>query len=427
MRKVYELLKAGIVCVLCLSYATMYGATDGGRFKLVKSTAELTSGDRVIVVNKKGTSNYAMSVTLNSSNNKAEKTEIVVEGETAYSTDNVEVFEIRKSGNYFNLKSLRLNKYLCNNSKSSSENNFIYNDTTYITYSGSKIKTGNIELSFGDDNIAKLLFTRVSSSAGTRCLYYNSAVNSDYFGCYTERNWNYEGNQVRLYKMQSEQLSLSDAEDNDAVISDNKGKVVDVALTRTLVADKWNTFCVPFGIDCANGRLNGVEVRIMEFASVEGNVMCFVEAKDIKPGKAYLIKPKDEDIANMNFEGVVISEATPIADEAEGYSFVGVYSKKTFDATECRTSLFIGADAKFNRPKVDSTMKGMRAYFKCPSEEAASSQLQIGGEPTGIMDIVADVDSDGYIYNINGVCVGNNMKNLGKGLYIRNGKKISIK
>ena len=72
-------------------------------------------------------------------------------------------------------------------------------------------------------------------------------------------------------------------------------------------------------------------------------------------------------------------------------------------------------------------MKGMRAYFACASELAASAQLQLGGELTGVASIVSDVDEDGNIYNLNGVCIGKDIKGLSKGLYIKNGKKFVVK
>ena len=96
------------------------------------------------------------------------------------------------------------------------------------------------------------------------------------FGCYDlgvyRNNKDYS---IKIFKQITDQVSLSESSDNAAVISSNNGKTVDVSLSRTLVADKWNTFCVPFDIDLTDGKLNGVEVRVMEFMDVESNIMCF--------------------------------------------------------------------------------------------------------------------------------------------------------
>ena len=54
--------------------------------------------------------------------------------------------------------------------------------------------------------------------------------------------------------------------------------------------------------------------------------------------------------------------------------------------------------------------------------------VQFGTDHTdGINSVVADVQTNGKVYNLNGVCVGNNLNVLPKGLYIVNGKKVSKK
>jgi hypothetical protein len=54
--------------------------------------------------------------------------------------------------------------------------------------------------------------------------------------------------------------------------------------------------------------------------------------------------------------------------------------------------------------------------------------VQFGTDHTdGINSAVADVQTNGKVYNLNGVCVGNNLNVLPKGLYIVNGKKVSKK
>ena len=45
------------------------------------------------------------------------------------------------------------------------------------------------------------------------------------------------------------ELTFDEDADNQTVIAGNLGKVATVSLNRTLVADKWNTFCVPFDLD----------------------------------------------------------------------------------------------------------------------------------------------------------------------------------
>ena len=238
--------------------------------------------------------------------------------------------------------------------------------------------------------------------------------------------FNNDSYSVQLYKKILDSFSISETAADASSIAENIGKSVDASLTRTLVADKWNTFCVPFDIDVADGKLNGVEARVMQFESVEGNIMCFSKADKIEAGKPYLIKPTAE-IKNPTFADVKLQQVEPIAVGTEDYSFVGVYCQKTFDAAESKKSLFINGNAEFKRPSANSSMKGMRAYFACATEQAASSQLKIGDETTSVSEIVSDADENGYIYNVNGVRVGTDVNGLSKGLYIKKGRKFVVK
>ena len=413
----------GAVLALC---PMVCNAADGDKFKLVKSVSELNDGDKIIVaktnfsiteVGVDGTNNVALS-TEYVKNTNIKACEIDVSGDVATITDKTEVLEVEREDQLFYLKAITKNLYLYTNRTDSR-----YNKVTYTTRS--KAKT-HIEITDAYDAI--IWYDRQNRTAGESMLAY--AANSAGFGifqCYDIGYRNDKDRSIKIFKQITDQVSLSESTDNAAVISSNNGKTVDVSLSRTLVADKWNTFCVPFDIDLTDGKLNGVDVRVMEFMDVESNIMCFGAATQIKAGEAYLIKPLNESITNPLLPNVTISNKEPMTSGDGNYSFVGVYSPKSFDEQASKVSLFINGSAKLSRPKVNSTMKGMRAYFACASEQAASAQLQLGGELTGVASIVSDVDEDGNIYNLNGVCIGKDIKGLSKGLYIKNGKKFVVK
>ena len=263
------------------------------------------------------------------------------------------------------------------------------------------------------------------------CFYGNLEGELGRFSCYQDSYLNSPDRRVQLYKKvdtPDASVLLSESADNSENITANIGKSADVSLTRTLVADKWNTFCVPFDINISDGKIAGVKARVLEFESVEGNIMCFANVADgkIKAGQPYLINPQAQNIVNPSFKNVTLSAENPRNKESNGYQFCGVYSQKTFEAEESNKSLIINGEANFKRPKANTTMKGMRAYFACPSAEAAASQLRIDGETTSISEIIADTDEAGNIYNINGVCVGHDANTLPRGLYIKNGKKMML-
>lgn len=427
MMKFFKTSLRALLCGAVLALCPMVcNAADGDRFKLVKSVSELNDGDKIIVVKTNvslteveanGTYNVALSTDYKKNTNiKACK--IDVSGDVATITDQTEVLEVERADQIFYLKAITKGQYLYTNRTDPR-----YNYVTYTTRS--KAKT-HIEITDAYDAIIR--YDRQNKTAGESMLAY--AANSAGFGifqCYDIGYRNDKDRSIKIFKLITDQVSLSESTDNAAVISSNKGKTVDVSLSRTLVADKWNTFCVPFDIDLTDGKLNGVEVRVMEFMSVESNIMCFGTTNKIMAGEAYLIKPLNESITNPLLPNVTISNKEPMTSGDGNYSFVGVYSPKSFDEQASKVSLFINGSAKLSRPKVNSTMKGMRAYFACASEQAASAQLQLGGELTGVASIVSDVDEDGNIYNLNDVCIGKDIKGLSKGLYIKNGKKFVVK
>ena len=434
MMKFFKTSLRALLCVAVLALCPMVcNAADGDKFKLVKSVSELNDGDKIILVklnaDSQGT-NAALS-TKSKFGQYIEGAKIEVNGDIATANSTTEIIQIERESNDFYLKCLSNKQYLCNNCDDNRKNTIGFSDKkTTVSGSKGKVVKAAIEIDEVNNYNAIISFGYLFTKAMDRMIGYNYQTSSTYgqFRCYTlNEHRNDNTFSIKIFKQITDQVSLSESTDNAAVISSNNGKTVDVSLSRTLVADKWNTFCVPFDIDLTDGKLNGVEVRVMEFMSVDSNIMCFGATTNIKAGEAYLIKPLNESITNPILPNVTISSKEPKTLDTGNYSFVGVYSPKSFDEQASKVSLFINGSAKLSRPKVNSTMKGMRAYFACASEQAASAQLQLGGELTGVASIVSDVDEDGNIYNLNGVCIGKDIKGLSKGLYIKNGKKFVVK
>ena len=435
MMKFFKTSLRALLCGAVLALCPMVcNAADGDKFKLVKSVSELNDGDKIILVKLNANStgaNAALSKT-SKSGQYIESSIIEVSGDIATANSTTEIIQIERVSNDFYLKCQSNNQYLCNNNYEYGKNTIGFSkDKKTTTGSKGKVVKAAIEIDEINNNNAIISYERWGGTAKDMmigCYYINNTSDYGDFKCYTlKEHRNDNACSIKIFKQITDQVSLSESTDNAAVISSNNGKTVDVSLSRTLVADKWNTFCVPFDIDLTDGKLNGVEVRVMEFMDVESNIMCFGAATNIKAGEAYLIKPLNESITNPILPNVTISSDEPKTLGKGNYSFVGVYSPKSFDEQASKVSLFINGSAKLSRPKANSTMKGMRAYFACASEQAASAQLQLGGELTGVASIVSDVDEDGNIYNLNGVCIGKDIKGLSKGLYIKNGKKFVVK
>lgn len=225
------------------------------------------------------------------------------------------------------------------------------------------------------------------------------------------------------------ELTFDEDADNQTVIAGNLGKVATVSLKRTLVADKWNTFCVPFDLDDTSAFFEGVEIKEYDDQKgVEGNTMYFKKVNAIVAGQPYLVKPKT-DIVNPVFENVRIKTDAPQSVGSADYKFVGVFSPLTFDDGMSRKSLFLSSDGSLIYPDSGTTMRGMRAYFSFPGEMQSNiAKIVIDSDETAISDVVTDDNtSDSGIFNLNGAYVGNDESKLGKGIYIKNRKKVVVK
>ena len=207
-----------------------------------------------------------------------------------------------------------------------------------------------------------------------------------------------------------------------------------VGLVRTLSSEYWNTFCVPFGISAEQvSEVFGKGTKITEFkGEMDGTTMKLDDATEIVAGVPYLIKPA-QTVENPQFEGVTIASGEPqsISSNDGGYKFTGVYSPT--ELTVGGTDLFIATDGSLKQPAVNeenaNLIKGMRAYITIPAGvDMKAVKLSIDGELTGIKDIDAETTpADSKIYDLNGRYMGTDTNGLSKGVYIMNGKKITIK
>ena len=202
-------------------------------------------------------------------------------------------------------------------------------------------------------------------------------------------------------------------------ISEEKG--VTVKTVRTLVANKWNTFCVPFETEIAGTALEGATVKAV--GEIVGNVINLVAATKIEAGVPYLVMPTTGDIVNPTFKNVTINATTPVEKGNDEYKFVGTYSPKKITVDEFGKIWGVTAEGKLAKINADTTMKGLRAYFVFPTNTPAA-KLNFDGETTGINNIKTNATVNGKVYNLNGQYVGNSLNGLKKGIYVVNGKKV---
>ena len=222
-------------------------------------------------------------------------------------------------------------------------------------------------------------------------------------------------------------IDLDESQDNAETISGNADKTVNVKLTRTLKADVWNTFCVPFDVTVAGSPLEGATIK--QIASVtekdDGAVINFKDAPaTLEAGKAYLVRTATA-IVNPTFNGVTVKNVDPTnCSGNENYQLIGIYSPLNIDASLYGKVFGINNQDKLAKVMKDTSIKGMRAYFLL-ANSATAAKLNFGGEITGI-DAVDNGEAvmTGKVYNLNGQYVGNSLEGLKKGVYVVNGKKV---
>lgn len=429
----------GIIMMACVNTCV---AQETELFKLVKNTTELQEGDIVIVVNnivRDNGSCSALGTTLSTDKSKICGCKIEVNGEIAYATPDVDRIKLEKSGtDNWLLYSMEQQKYICNGNKGNKSIDiyklaFLNKEDDYFKH----IAKAKISID-KDIAIIKYPHKNINNEKYQECaISFNyNPDNKDpdyigYFGGYETSNADTPsyGKAVQLYKkVHSTPLTLNDENDNSGLLTANNRLQTAVKLSRKLLANQWNTFCVPFDIDVTDGKINGIEASVMEYDHTTGNTMEFKEATKIEAGKAYLVKPS-ADITDPQFDKVTIKNEDPtVSGYADGYSFVGIYNPKTFSGSDQKRVLILANEAKFMRVKNDQRMKGMRAYFTIPAgTKAAAVRLMINNRPTALTEITTTPSTSEKIFYIDGTYAGSDIKNVKKGLAIKGGKKYRIK
>ena len=207
-------------------------------------------------------------------------------------------------------------------------------------------------------------------------------------------------------------------------------EISDITLNRTLVADKWNTLCVPFAISEEEIKANFGEGTLVEkFEAVNGNTVNFADATSIEAGVPYLIKPTVAG-TTYTFYGKEVSADAPKTEGNADVTFQGIYSPTdiTNKGTVKAAGVTEGGKVLFVNP--GSQTKAFRCFFTISDNASitpAMLKISIKGVETAINSIVMDNSNatDNAVYNLQGQRVNGN--SLTKGIYIKNGKKFAVK
>ena len=225
-------------------------------------------------------------------------------------------------------------------------------------------------------------------------------------------------------------MTLDESIDNTPWITGNNNKAITVKTVRTLIADKWNTLCLPFDVnkqllEGALGTDKKIELRTYSIYDATNKVMNFEVADNatIEAGTPFLIK-LNATVENPTFTGVTIKDVAAKTIESNGVSFVGTYSPVELNTDG--THIFITTDNKIAKPlEGKNEMKGLRAYITVPSDfDFNAARLFLDDEATFINSIgTPKATNNATLYNLQ----GQRVERPRSGLYIKNNKLTIIR
>ena len=229
---------------------------------------------------------------------------------------------------------------------------------------------------------------------------------------------------LELYKVPAQTFTVNE---NVAYDTTQEG-AGDVTLTRTILANTWNTIWLPFSMTEDDLKATfGNDVEIAEFSeipntaiegqsTIEFNKMTTPTISAIKP---VLLKTSTASNGNYMIEGRTVVAGTPTI-KGTNFSFFGTTEAS---ATIAEGDYFIAND-KLWMSKGTTTIKGTRAYIKAQGAGARIMNFFIdGNETTAIENVEQGTITTGKVYNLN----GQEVKSAQKGIFIQNGRKVVLK
>ena len=204
-----------------------------------------------------------------------------------------------------------------------------------------------------------------------------------------------------------------------------EAKFANVALTRSIAANKWSTIVLPFDIASSDiTTIFGSGVSVAELSSGDASTLTFsttLTDSKMKANQPYAIKVTSN-FTSATINGVTIVNETP-TQSISNWNFVGTYSSTTVPTD---SYYFKSNKLYISSSEHTTSIKPFRAYLTYNGTPAPALNFVIDGNVTGIAHISADGQinlEEGAFYNLNGQCVSQPTK----GLCIVNGKKVIVK
>lgn len=193
---------------------------------------------------------------------------------------------------------------------------------------------------------------------------------------------------------------------------------VNVTVNRTLTADVWNTFVVPFDMSIPEGWT----VKAPTAFGIDG--VTFSDAASIEAGKPYIVKPTAT-VSSFSASNVTLKkDLVPVT--VGSLTMTGTYSKLDAVPTGSYVLAVKSGETESKLYQVNSTvsLNAFRAYFTVGGDVKANVvNLNFDGEATAIQSLEEETMKATAIYTLS----GQRVLRPTKGIYVVNGKKFLVK
>lgn len=267
--------------------------------------------------------------------------------------------------------------------------------------------------------------------------------------------------------MMADELNILTGKDgtnnsNDNDFSTNKGKSYkNVVVKRKFLKDTWTTLVLPFSVSASKvEEVFGTGTQVLHYSTIDGTKMCFFKHyhQMVVAGTPVLIKPTKE-VNNAVFENVTIDLTTvedkPCYDYVEdgntNYQMRGSFTTQTYGNGNYYISSAGTVKQLYRADGTKAQLPGTRAYIEGIGPDGTVARIMqlsrtsfddstprdMDGETTDIDVVVDNGHGETYIhtlgknkvYNMDGQLMrsDNSTEGLGKGVYIIDGKKQTVK
>ncbi len=354
-----------------------------GNYYLVTSADELVAGARYLIVAKDGEKTYVMAA--QKTNNRGQA-EVAVEDDLI-TNPGTDVCELALEAG------TKIGTWAFYDEANSGYLYAASSSSNHLKIEGAKSANSSATIEFDASGNATIKFQGENTRNWLR---YNSG--SDLFSCYASGQQD-----VQLYKLYTE---FSIGTDGYASYYTDKAFVMPEGVEGGIIT-------------AANGDKLTIEYNYPAGATVPAKTALLLKGTTGKYAYELSASEKLAPAGNLLHGGDAVDGDGKMYVEGSDVKYY-VLSKKNDANLGFYWAAADGAPVAYQAGKaflaVDYGTAGVNAF----------SMFSLDGEATGIESTEAVTAGDGKVYTLTGVCVGNNVKALPKGIYIVNGKKVAF-